>query len=290
MDFTTLAAMMRTLFSLFGDVRPDVHCFSMTLFGAAIKSVKHTDKKGVENQVLDSLVPLLLYSQDENDAIAEESQRVLTICAHFLKWKLPQEVYCRDPLYIRPTEAGKICRFFVPVLVRDPLKDTSIQNTSSVQQAMEKPRFKTQLGVCKLVREMKPAEINRNSKWKMTCAKKGASAKCSEQHKVRQGIKCRGKINILAQTLMYSKNTKLPIRRAAVVFVGLLSKYMDQNELSIKGTDWIQNDLREMLHDPEPSLRIIVSQALFRVQKAMAEPEPEPSVCWLRKLMGCLPT
>ncbi|XP_046289187.1 protein MROH8 isoform X2 [Marmota monax] len=197
-------------------VRPDVHCFSMTLFGAAIKSVKHTDKKGVENQVLDSLVPLLLYSQDENDAIAEESQRVLTICAHFLKWKLPQEVYCRDPLYIRPTEAGKICRFF--------------------------------------------------------------------------GIKCRGKINILAQTLMYSKNTKLPIRRAAVVFVGLLSKYMDQNELSIKGTDWIQNDLREMLHDPEPSLRIIVSQALFRVQKAMAEPEPEPSVCWLRKLMGCLPT
>ncbi|XP_021585190.2 protein MROH8 isoform X5 [Ictidomys tridecemlineatus] len=197
-------------------VRPDVHCFSMTLFGAAIKSVKHTDKKGVENQVLDSLVPLLLYSQDENDAIAEESRRVLTICAHFLKWKLPQEVYCRDPLYIRPTEAGKICRFF--------------------------------------------------------------------------GIKCRGKINILAQTLMYSKNTKLPIRRAAVLFVGLLSKYMDQNELSIKGTDWIQNDLREMLHDPEPSLRIIVSQALFRVQKAMAEPEPEPSVCWLRKLMGCLPT
>ncbi|XP_076707937.1 protein MROH8 isoform X1 [Callospermophilus lateralis] len=216
MDFTTLAAMMRTLFSLFGDVRPDVHCFSMTLFGAAIKSVKHTDKKGVENQVLDSLVPLLLYSQDENDAIAEESRRVLTICAHFLKWKLPQEVYCRDPLYIRPTEAGKICRFF--------------------------------------------------------------------------GIKCRGKINILAQTLMYSKNTKLPIRRAAVLFVGLLSKYMDQNELSIKGTDWIQNDLREMLHDSEPSLRIIVSQALFRVQKAMAEPEPEPSVCWLRKFMGCLPT
>ncbi|KAI4562663.1 hypothetical protein MJT46_011625 [Ovis ammon polii x Ovis aries] len=51
-------------------VRPDVHRFSMTLFGASIKSVKYTDKKGVESQVLDSLVPLLLYSQDENDAIA----------------------------------------------------------------------------------------------------------------------------------------------------------------------------------------------------------------------------
>lgn len=43
----------------------------MTLFGASIKSVKDTDKKGVESQVLDSLVPLLLYSQDENDAVAE---------------------------------------------------------------------------------------------------------------------------------------------------------------------------------------------------------------------------
>ncbi|KAM9059330.1 LOW QUALITY PROTEIN: protein MROH8 [Megaptera novaeangliae] len=76
MDFTTPTAMMRTLFSLFGDVRPDVRRFSMTLFGASIKSVKYTDKKGVESQVLDSLVPLLLYSQDENDAVAELNKTI----------------------------------------------------------------------------------------------------------------------------------------------------------------------------------------------------------------------
>lgn len=52
-------------------MRPDVHFFSMTLFGASVKSVKYADKKGVENQVLHSLLPLLLYSQDENDAVAE---------------------------------------------------------------------------------------------------------------------------------------------------------------------------------------------------------------------------
>nr|XP_031289711.1 maestro heat-like repeat-containing protein family member 7 isoform X2 [Camelus dromedarius] len=144
MDFTTLTAMMRTSFSLFGDVRPDVHRLSMTLFGASVKSVKYTDKKRVESQVLDSLVPLLLYSQDENDAVAEESRRVLTICAQFLKWKLPQEVYCKDPWYINPSDIGIICKFF--------------------------------------------------------------------------GKKCKGKVNILAQTLMFSKNAKLPIRRAAVLF------------------------------------------------------------------------
>ncbi|XP_077025362.1 protein MROH8 isoform X2 [Tamandua tetradactyla] len=216
MDFTTLAAMMRTLFSLFGDVRPDVHRFSMILFGASIKSVKYTDKKGIENQVLDSLVPLLLYSQDENDAVAEESRRVLTICAQFLKWKLPQEVYCKDPWYSKPSEVGAICRFF--------------------------------------------------------------------------GKKCKGKVNILAQTLIYFKNAKLPIRRAAALFVGLLSKFADYDELRIKGTDWIEDDLRDLLHDPEPSVRIIASQALFRVQEAAAEPEPRRTVCRLRMLMGCLPT
>ncbi|XP_069352351.1 protein MROH8 [Eulemur rufifrons] len=216
MDFTTLAAMMRTLFSLFGDVRPGVHRFSMVLFGASIKSVKYSDKKNIEKQVLDSLVPLLLYSQDENDAVAEESRQVLTICAQFLKWRLPQEVYCKEPWYIKPTEAGTVCKFF--------------------------------------------------------------------------GKKCKGKINILAQTLMYSKNAKLPIRRSAVMFVGLLSKYADRSELRMKGTDWIEDDLRGLLQDPEPSLRVIAFQALYRVQKVRTEPEPEQTVCWLRRLMGCLPT
>ncbi|XP_032317086.1 protein MROH8 [Camelus ferus] len=200
MDFTTLTAMMRTSFSLFGDVRPDVHRLSMTLFGASVKSVKYTDKKRVESQVLDSLVPLLLYSQDENDAVAEESRRVLTICAQFLKWKLPQEVYCKDPWYINPSDVGIICKFF--------------------------------------------------------------------------GKKCKGKVNILAQTLMFSKNAKLPIRRAAVLFVGLLPSYTDHSELRMKGTDWIEDDLRKLLHDPEPSLRIITTQALLQIHKFGAEPDP----------------
>ncbi|XP_055121218.2 protein MROH8 isoform X4 [Symphalangus syndactylus] len=206
---------LRGLYNLVGYqemVRSDVHCFSMTLFGAAVKSVKNPDKKSIDNQVLDSLVPLLLYSQDENDALAEESRRVLTICAQFLKWKLPQEVYSKDPWHIKPTEAGTICRFF------------------------EK--------------------------------------------------KCKGKINILEQTLTYFKNPKLAIRRSAVLFVGLLSKYMDHSELRRMGTDWIEDDLRDLLCDPEPSLCIIASQTLLIVQMARTEPKPKQRVNWLQKLMG----
>nr|XP_045012707.1 protein MROH8 [Jaculus jaculus] len=216
LDSATLITMMRILFSLFGDVRPDVHHFSMTLFGASIKSVKCADKKSIENQVLDSVVPLLLYSQDENYAIAEESRHVLSICAQFLKWKLPQEVYCRDPLYIKTTKAEQVCKFF--------------------------------------------------------------------------GKKCKEKINIIAQTLIYARNAKLPIRRAAVLFVGLFTKYMDHAELKMKGTDWIEEDLRDLLNDPEPSLRLIASQAVFRIRRAKTEAESEQTICWLRKLLGCFPT
>ncbi|GAB1287129.1 Maestro heat-like repeat family member 8 [Apodemus speciosus] len=195
-------------------VRQDVHRFSMTLFGASIKAVKHTEKESVEDQVLESLVPLLLFSQDENDEIAKESRRVLTLCARFLNWKLPREVYCKDPLYIKPDEVRRVCKFF--------------------------------------------------------------------------GEKSKGKIDILDQTLTYSKDPKLPIRRTAVLFVGLLSHYVDTSELKRKGTDWIENDLRELLQDPEPSLRIIASQALFRIQRVGNASEAEISISWLRRLLGCV--
>lgn len=65
---------------------------------------------------------------------------------------------------------------------------------------------------------------------------------------------------------------------------------MDASELKRKGTDWIENDLRELLQDPEPSLRIIASQALFRIQRVGNIPETEISVSWMRKLLGCLHT
>ncbi|XP_012782639.2 protein MROH8 isoform X3 [Ochotona princeps] len=213
-DPSTLASLMKTVFSLFGDVRPDVHRVSMTLFGASVKAVKRADRKGIENQILGSLIPLLLYSQDDIDAIAEESKRVLSICATFLKWKLPRAVSCKDPWYIRPVQVGTICKFF--------------------------------------------------------------------------GKKCKGKINILAQTLTYTKNAKLPIRRTAVLFVGLFSKYVDSNEFKMQGTEWIEDDLRSLLHDPEPSLRVIASRALFRVQRVRIQPEAEQTICWLRKHLCCL--
>ncbi|KAM7326991.1 hypothetical protein ACRRTK_013358 [Alexandromys fortis] len=166
-------------------VRHGIHRFSMTLFGASVKAVKCTDKKCVEKHVLESLVPLLLFSQDDNDEIAKESRRVLTLCAQFLKWKLPREVYCKDPLYIKPNEVRRVCKFFV---------------------------------------------------W-------------------------------------------------------ILSKYVDPSELKMKGTDWIENDLRELLQDPEPSLRIIASQALFRIQRVGSQPEEaQKTFCRLRKLFSCLHT
>lgn len=49
-------------------------------------------------------------------------------------------------------------------------------------------------------------------------------------------------------------------------------------------------DLKDLLNDPEPSMRIVASQALFRVQMVGAEPDPRQTFFRLWKLMGCLPT
>ncbi|KAM7125613.1 protein MROH8 [Molossus nigricans] len=124
----------------------------------------------IANKILYLLVPLLNRGNEKHKLTSagffvEESRRVLTICARFLKWRLPPEVYHKDPWYINPSEVETICKFL--------------------------------------------------------------------------GKKCKGKVNILAQTLTFSKNAKLPIRRAAVLFIGLFSKYLDHNELRMKGTKWI---------------------------------------------------
>lgn len=61
----------------------------MTLFGASVKAVKHADKKGVENQILGSLIPLLLYSQDDIDAIAEVMSAVTFFQPHIATYPGP---------------------------------------------------------------------------------------------------------------------------------------------------------------------------------------------------------
>ncbi|XP_036605673.1 protein MROH8 [Trichosurus vulpecula] len=205
MDFTTLKTTMQTLFSLFSDVRPNIHLLAVKLFGDSIKMVKHKDKKAIEGQILESLIPLLLHLQDQDDAVAEESCKVLTMCCQFLKWRLPREVYNKDSWHSNPSGIGVVCKFF-------------------------------------------------------------------EQ-------KCRGKCNIMMQTIKYVQNHQVHLRRAAVLFIGLLAKYMDHSELRMKGTEWIEDVLRPLLYDSEPSVRILASQALCRVQKAGVEPEPTPVVC-----------
>ncbi|XP_074058084.1 protein MROH8 [Macrotis lagotis] len=224
MNSTTLKTTIKTLFSLFSDVRPNIHLLAVKVFGDSIKMVKHKDKKDIEDQILESLIPLILHLQDEDNIIAEmfvpnfnpsqESRRVLIICCQFLKWKLPREVYSKDPWYCDSSGIGVVCKFL-------------------------------------------------------------------EQ-------KCRGKCNIMMQTMKYIQSNQVYLRRSAIFFTGLLAKYMDHSELRMKGTDWIEDVLRPLMHDPEPSVRIIASQALCRVQTAGGEPEPRPSVCRLRMFFSCI--
>ncbi|XP_038604257.1 maestro heat-like repeat-containing protein family member 7 [Tachyglossus aculeatus] len=96
---------------------------------------------------------------------------------------------------------------------------------------------------------------------------------------------CRGKFNILDQSLEFTKSPQFQIRRASSQFIGLVVKNMKPSQLCMKRTDWIEDALSPLLNDHEPSVRIIAIQALNRVQKAVMEPEPKPVSGW-RKLFS----
>uniref|UniRef100_A0A6I8N3I0 Maestro heat like repeat family member 8 n=1 Tax=Ornithorhynchus anatinus TaxID=9258 RepID=A0A6I8N3I0_ORNAN len=76
---------------------------------------------------------------------------------------------------------------------------------------------------------------------------------------------CRGKCNILDQSLEFTKSPQFQIRRASSQFIAL----------------------SPLLNDHEPSVRIITIQALNRVQKASLCAEPKPESSW-RKLFSCV--
>ncbi|XP_039768300.1 maestro heat-like repeat-containing protein family member 7 isoform X1 [Ornithorhynchus anatinus] len=98
---------------------------------------------------------------------------------------------------------------------------------------------------------------------------------------------CRGKCNILDQSLEFTKSPQFQIRRASSQFIGLVVKNMKPSQLCMKGTDGIEDALSPLLNDHEPSVRIITIQALNRVQKASLCAEPKPESSW-RKLFSCV--
>ncbi|XP_075792155.1 maestro heat-like repeat-containing protein family member 7 isoform X1 [Pelodiscus sinensis] len=102
-----------TLKPLFDDERVSVRSAAISLFGKIIKKMKKSQVLMKEEEILDSLIPLLLHLQEGNPDVAEKCKNALDECSRLLEWRLPKQVDNRKGWHNHQEGVDEICHYFV---------------------------------------------------------------------------------------------------------------------------------------------------------------------------------
>ncbi|CAM2119024.1 unnamed protein product [Caretta caretta] len=98
---------------LFDDERASVRSAAISLFGKMVKKVKKSRGLMKEEDVLDSLIPLLLHLQEGNPDMAEKCKNALDECSRLLEWRLPKQVGNRKAWHNHQEDVDEICQYLV---------------------------------------------------------------------------------------------------------------------------------------------------------------------------------
>ncbi|XP_019356791.1 PREDICTED: maestro heat-like repeat-containing protein family member 7 [Gavialis gangeticus] len=98
---------------LFDDDRESVRSAAISLFGSILKKVKKSQRLIKEEEILNSLVPLLLHLQEGNPDMAEKCKKALDECSRLMNWKLPKQVGSRKAWHNHQEDVDKICHYLV---------------------------------------------------------------------------------------------------------------------------------------------------------------------------------
>ncbi|XP_044882103.1 maestro heat-like repeat-containing protein family member 7 isoform X2 [Mauremys mutica] len=98
---------------LFDDERVSVRSAAISLFGKMVKKVKKTQGLMKEEDVLDSLIPLLLHLQEGNPDLAEKCKNALDECSRVLEWRLPKQVGNGKAWHNHQEDVDEICQYLV---------------------------------------------------------------------------------------------------------------------------------------------------------------------------------
>ncbi|XP_042319619.1 maestro heat-like repeat family member 5 isoform X1 [Sceloporus undulatus] len=72
--------------SFFEDERPSVRASAFALFGQLVMGAKEAEKAFLKQEVLYSLLPVILHLRDQDSATAMSCKLALLHCGHFLRW------------------------------------------------------------------------------------------------------------------------------------------------------------------------------------------------------------
>ncbi|XP_048351046.1 maestro heat-like repeat-containing protein family member 7 [Sphaerodactylus townsendi] len=105
-----IVSLAEKLLPLFNSEDTKARSSAISLFAELPNVVKKKEKYLIQEQVSQSLVPLLLHLQDEELEVVKGCQEALARCFRFLGWVLPKKVTSKKAWHDHPETAEILCR------------------------------------------------------------------------------------------------------------------------------------------------------------------------------------
>ncbi|XP_011937937.1 PREDICTED: maestro heat-like repeat-containing protein family member 7 isoform X8 [Cercocebus atys] len=113
MDSSVYVEMLQILLPHFSDSREDVRSSCINLYGKVVQKLRAPRTQAMEEQLVSTLVPLLLTMQEGNAKVSQKCVKTLLRCSYFMAWELPKRAYSRKPWDNQQQTVAKICKCLV---------------------------------------------------------------------------------------------------------------------------------------------------------------------------------
>lgn len=113
MDSSVYVEMLQVLLPHFSDSREEVRSSCISLYGKMVQKLRSPRTPALEEQLISTLVPLLLTMQEGNTKVAQKCVKTLFRCSCFMAWELPKRAYNQKPWDSQQQTVAKICKYLV---------------------------------------------------------------------------------------------------------------------------------------------------------------------------------
>ncbi|CAI5773587.1 maestro heat-like repeat-containing protein family member 7 isoform X1 [Podarcis lilfordi] len=110
MQRSDIVSLAEKLLPLFSNAEARTRNSAIALFAELPNVVKKKEKYLIQEQVTQSLLPLLLHLQDEEPEVVKGCQDALARCFRFLGWSLPKKINSKKAWHDHPQIAETLCR------------------------------------------------------------------------------------------------------------------------------------------------------------------------------------
>ncbi|KAM4872077.1 maestro heat-like repeat-containing protein family member 7 isoform 2-T4 [Thomomys bottae] len=112
-DSSVYVEMLQILLPHFSDSRENVRISCINLYGKVVQKLREPRTQAMEEQLVCTLVPLLLIMQDGNPRVVQKCLKTLFRCSCFMAWELPKRAYSRKSWDNQQPTVTKICKYLV---------------------------------------------------------------------------------------------------------------------------------------------------------------------------------